>query len=36
LASEDSGVRDRRQAKEKEDRNSRRANLKEWAGNAQK
>jgi hypothetical protein len=34
LASEDFGVRDRRLAKEKEDRNSRRVNLKEWAGNA--
>jgi hypothetical protein len=36
LASEDSGVKDRRLAKEKEDRNSCRANLKEWADNAQK
>jgi hypothetical protein len=34
LASEDSGFRDRRLAKEKEDRNSRQANLKEWVGNA--
>ena len=33
LASENSGVRDRRLAKEKEDRNSHWANLKEWAGN---
>lgn len=36
LASEDSGDRDRRLAKEKEDKNSHQANLKEWAGNAQK
>jgi hypothetical protein len=34
LASKDSSIRDRRLAKEKEDKNSRRANLKEWAGNA--
>jgi hypothetical protein len=34
LASEDSDDRDQRLAKEKEDRNSCQANLKEWAGNA--
>ena len=36
LASKDFGIKDRRLAKEKEDKNSFRANLKEWAGNAQK
>jgi hypothetical protein len=35
LASEDFDARDWRLAKEKQDRNSCRGNLKEWAGNAQ-
>ena len=34
FASKDFGIKDQRLAKEKEDRNSHQANLKEWASNA--